>query len=120
MGVPDLEKSRSVAGYKPGTDSSETYIHVTGGSAELSLQSTERKLPRLDSANARISAFSAQSGTYRWTLEAEVPLAFTLANAQSCRVRVGGQDIAPVQQLAGLSHYMVSAHAARPLEAICQ
>jgi hypothetical protein len=118
LGLPDVAKSRAVAGYKPGA--TESYVHLVGDASVLVLQTAASLSPRLDSANAKVSAFEAQAGTYRWTLEGEVPLAFSLANAQGCRVRVGGQDIAAAHQQAGLSHYVVSSHAARPLEAICQ
>ena len=49
-----------------------------------------------------------------------VPLAFTLAHADACRIRVAGHDLKPVRRIANLSYYELKAHAARPLEAICR
>ena len=49
-----------------------------------------------------------------------VPLEFSLANAAQCRVRVAGRDLSPLRRDGAVSHYRLTAHAARPLEALCQ
>lgn len=118
MGFPNLEKSHAIAGYRAGQ--SESYLHLGSDAAELVLSPAESATLRLVSANARIESFEPTTGGLRWNLAGNVPLKFTLANAQACRVRVAGKDIAPTQRIANLSHYEIKAHAARPLETICR
>lgn len=57
---------------------------------------------------------------HRWTLQGQVPLAFTLDQADHCQVRAGGQALRPSRRQGSLAHYTLTSHAARPLEAICQ
>lgn len=118
LGVPDLARSQAVAGYRDGAEG--RYVHLADGAAELALSKRNTPVPRLESANARISAYEAQSGRQRWTLEGEVPLEFSLADADACRVSVAGRELQPVRRQGHLAHYTLPVHAARPLEAICQ
>ena len=118
MGFPDSEKSSAIAGYRVGT--TESYLHLGRDAAELVLRPVESAALRLDSANARVESFEPITGGLRWNLAGNVPLKFTLANAQGCRVRVAGRDLAPVQHVGHLTYYEIKAHAARPLEAICR
>jgi hypothetical protein len=118
MGLPDLQRSRDVAGYREAAP--VTYVHLSGNDAEVALTSKPSAAPRLESANARIDAFSSAPGKYRWTLEGQVPLEFALDNIAGCRVRAGGKTIAPARRQGTLSHYALTSYAARPLEAICQ
>lgn len=118
LGQPDLARSRAVAGYR---DSDEgRYVHLADASAELVAALRSDTPPRLVSANARIAGYSAEGGVQRWTLEGQVPLEFTLADAGACQIRVAGRELQAVRRQATLSHYALPAHAARPLEAICQ
>lgn len=118
LGQPDLARSRGVAGYRDGTEG--LYVHLANAAAELVPAADSLAAPRLVSANARISAYSVEGNVRRWTLEGQVPLEFTLADAETCHVRVAGRELQPQRRQASLSHYALPAHAARPLEAICQ
>ncbi len=119
LGAPDLARSQAVAGYRAGREGS--YVHLSADAAELVLTPHSTPAPRLDSANARITAYERQDGRQRWTLEGEVPLEFSLADAGACRVSVAGRELQAVRRQANTLHYTLPAtHAARPLEAICQ
>lgn len=118
LGPPDLARSRAVAGYRDGAEG--RYIHLSDAAAELVTATRSEQVPRLVSANARISAYTVDGGVRRWTLDGQVPLEFTLADAGACRVSVAGRELQPVRRQAALFHYALPAHAARPLEAICQ
>lgn len=119
LGVPDLPHSQAVAGYRPGADGH--YVHLGADSAELVLRQEDRPAAlRLDSANARITGYTATGGTHHWNLEGHVPLRFALDNTAGCRIRVAGKELTPVLRQGSLNHYAVNDRAARPLEAICQ
>lgn len=118
MGFPDLQKSNGVAGYRSG--SAERYVHLGNSSAELILSPGELPGPTLMSANGKVERSVRVGDGWRWDLAATVPLRFTLANAQSCRVRAAGRDLTPVRRDANLAFFEIQAHAARPLEAICR
>lgn len=118
MGFPDIKNSRAIAGYRTGQGAS--YIHLGSDTAELVTRPAESATPRLVSANARVEGFDLSAGSMRWNLAGNVPLQFTLAHAEGCRVRAGGVDLTPTRREANLSYYQVQAHAARPLEAICR
>lgn len=122
LGMPDLALSESVAGFKPNPQ--DTYLHVAGPSAELVFGPQSKNTARLDSANATLESVersvSATTTTYRWALAGHVPLQFTLAHATGCRVTVAGRELTPSRSQAEFSHYQLSTHAARPLEAICR
>lgn len=119
LGAPDLARSQAVAGYRAGHEGH--YVHLGADAAELVLSSTGAPAPRLESANARITAYEREGERQRWTLEGEVPLEFSLADAGACRVSVAGRELQAVRRQANTLHYTLPAtHAARPLEAICQ
>ncbi len=122
LGTPDLVLSESVAGFKP--NAQDTYLHLAGSSGEVVFTQQAKKSVRLDSANATPQAFersnNASTTTYRWTLAGQVPLQFTLAHATGCRITVAGRELTPSRSQAEFSHYQLSTHAARPLEAICR
>lgn len=119
LGVAALATSTGIAGYR--SADTYSYVHLASDSAELALTPTAVLEPLLVSANARIHAFApSATGGGRWDLQGHVPLQFTLANVQSCRVRVAGRDVTPVRRDGVLSHYELPDHAARPLEAICR
>lgn len=118
LGFPDLQSSRAVAGYRAGK--TDSYVHLSGDSAELSLRTVESDGMRLVSANARVESAEPTVDGMRWNLMGRVPLQFTLAHADSCRVRVGGVDLKPTRRVGQLAYYQIKDHAARPLEAICR
>ena len=118
LGFPDMDKSPALAGYRAGPN--DNYLHLGRDAADLVLRATAAPTPRLESANARVERFETTAQGYRWVLEGHVPLAFTLAHADACRIRVAGHDLKPVRRTANLAYYELKAHAARPLEAICR
>jgi hypothetical protein len=118
MGFPDEQKSQAGAGFSAGPR--ERYVHLSGDAAELVLRPVESLLPRLVSANARVESFAATPEGLKWQLAGHVPLKFTLAHADACHIRIGGKEISPARRAAGLSHYEIKSHVARPLEAICR
>ena len=121
LGNPDLARSQGLAGYRD--ENGFSYVHLTANQSDVELIATadpKQNTVRLVSANARI--LEAQTGSasqQQWTLEGHVPLEFTLAYARGCRVRVAGRELQAVRREGVLSHYKISAHAARPLETIC-
>jgi len=116
LGWPDLSASSAVAGFAPGRDG--LYVHLDAAQAELVTRMDEPRQPRLVSANARIE--SAEPGRLRWALRGYVPLSFTLANAQNCRVQLDGRVVTPVKRQGNFSDYETKDHVAGTLEAICQ
>lgn len=122
LGIPDLDRSVAVAGYRDGAEG--RYVHLAGKSAaDLVMVAASGAAPggvRLVSANGRVEDSQRSGQGYRWSLVAHVPLEFSLANIAQCRVRVAGRDILPSRRDGAISHYRLTAHAARPLEAICQ
>lgn len=117
LGLPVIARSSGVAGYREGAEG--PYVHLGQPDAELSL-GTPASQPRLVSANARIAAYERNETTQRWTLEGDVPIEFALADAADCRVQAAGRELQAIRRQGSLAHYRLSAHAARPLEAICQ
>jgi hypothetical protein len=118
LGWPDMDNSPALAGYRAGQ--TESYLHLGRDAADLVLRPTAPTTPRLESANARVDSFETTAQGYRWVLEGHVPLTFTLAHADACRIRVAGHDLQPIRRAAHLAYYELKAHAARPLEAICR
>jgi polysaccharide biosynthesis protein PelA len=118
LGTPDLARSRAVAGYRDGAEG--RYLHLAGGAAELVFDKRAPVVPHLHSANARVSAYAATPSRQRWTFEGEVPLEFTLANAEGCRVRIADRELQALRRDGRHSHYALPQHAAGPIEAICQ
>ena len=122
LGTPDLALSESVAGFK--LNAQDTYLHLAGSSSELVFTPQAKNSARLDSANATLESVersaNASTTTYRWAMAGQVPLQFTLAHATGCRVTAAGRELTPLRNQAEFSHYQLSSHVARPLEAICR
>jgi hypothetical protein len=118
LGVPDLARSRAVAGWRDGSEG--RYVHLAAQRAELALSAEAAALPRLHAANARIDTYTHAPGRQRWHFSGEVPLEFTLADAEGCRVQLDGRELRPLRRADRLTHYSLPAHAAGPIEALCQ
>jgi hypothetical protein len=118
LGWPDLNQSVGIAGFAD--QQNDRYVHLGSDSAELVLTKVQPNGLQLVSANAKVEGIERLKNGFRWNLSGHVPLKFTLAHEQSCRVRAGGRELTPVRQTAGLSHFEIKDHAARPLEAICR
>ena len=118
MGVPDLQASTGVAGYRDGVDG--TYLHVVGEDIHIRLKPSQPAGLRLVSANATIDSFTASANGARWVLQGNVPLRFALAHVRDCEVSANGKTITAARSDADTSYYELNAHAAGPLEAICR
>jgi hypothetical protein len=118
LGFANVQKSQGVAGYKTGEK--DSYIHLASNHALLVLSAVESLEPRLDSANARIERFEPNSAGAQWQLKGHVPLQFTVAHADGCRVRLAGRDLTPVRRVGKLSYFELKTHAAGPIETHCR
>jgi hypothetical protein len=118
MGTPDIGRSSEVAGFV--THQGVVYSHLSGDSAEFELTSGQSPSARLVSVNGRIEKFEPLPKGGRWTINAYVPLKFTLANVDTCEVKVAGRLLKAKRRIGELSHFEIQDHVARPLEAICR
>ena len=117
MGFADMAASQGVAGYQAGENGS--YLHLGASSAELVLRASESNSPRLASANARLEAFEYTAQGPRWRLKGHVPLSFTLAHADGCRVQIDGKDLKPTRRVANLSYFDLKTTSAGPIDLLC-
>lgn len=84
-GYPDLAHSSNVIGYSAYND--DYYIHLgPGNEALVRLTDQPPTLPYLHDANARVSRFTRTQNGFEFTLVGYMPLKFTLANVDNCRV----------------------------------
>jgi polysaccharide biosynthesis protein PelA len=112
LGYPDFERSRNVAGYDD--FDGRRYIHLgPGGEAQLYLRATPSRQPYLKSANGLIEALGREPETLALTLEAQVPLAFTLGNATRCRTRIDGRERPGTADESGGVRFELTQHRAR-------
>ncbi|MFZ2220310.1 MAG: hypothetical protein WAV85_16750 [Rhodoferax sp.] len=118
LGFTDIRKSQGVAGYTLGEN--DSYIHLASDAALLALSTVESPAPRLDSANARIERFEQNSTGAQWQFKGHVPLQFTVAHADDCRVRMGGRNLTPARREGKLSHFELKTHATGPIEIRCR
>lgn len=118
LGFADVKKSHGVAGYT--TNENDRYIHLASDAAEVVLSTTESSVPRLDSANARIERFEQTSTGANWQLKGHVPLEFTVAHADNCRVRLAGRDLSPIRRVGNLSYFEVKTLTAGLIETRCK
>jgi len=116
--LPALKSSDGIAGFND--LGLQTYVHLGADHAELVLSPKSDTRPRLVSANARIDAFESVARELRWQLRGQVPLDFTLAHVQDCRVSLNGDILVPVRRQSKLSHFHIKEHAAGTLQALCQ
>ncbi len=118
LGFADIRKSQGVAGYTIGEN--DSYIHMASDAALLALSTVESPTPRLDSANARIERFEQNSTGAQWQFKGHVPLQFTVAHADDCRVRMGGRNLTPARREGKLSHFELKTQATGPIEIRCR
>ncbi len=87
MGYPNLKKSRNVIGYTDIND--QRYIHL-GPAIEsfLVFQATEPQSPYLLEANAVVTKFVVIDGEMHFRFKGHMPVTFTMANMESCKVKV--------------------------------
>jgi hypothetical protein len=48
-----------------------------------------------------------------------VPLSFTLAHADGCRVQIDGKDLKPTRRVANLSYFDLKTTSAGPIDLLC-
>ena len=89
---------------------------------EVRISTTDALIPSFTTLALNIPAENTTptNSGMRWSLIGNVPLQFTLANADTCQVRADGMDLKPTGRTANLSHYQLKTHAARAIEAICR
>lgn len=90
---PELTADGRVAGYN--THGDQHYIHVHGAEARITLGSAAPTGPYLLDANAPLQQLAVAPGRLTLEFEARMPLEFTLANAQACRVAAGNATLNP-------------------------
>jgi polysaccharide biosynthesis protein PelA len=117
MGWPDLQRSEGVAGFMKLRD--ELFIHLSANTANLVLTDTPPSGPRLVSANGRIDQFKQSANGPQWAITANVPLKFSLANVQNCRVKVQGRTIQARKVSGDVSEFEIPEHATQSIETIC-
>ena len=124
LGTPELASAKGIAGFADGPEG--VYLHLSGSEAAVPMQTNRpARQPFLFSANARIGTRGSQlaADQISLSLQGHVPLQFTLANTQGCRVTADNAPIAPVQseQRAGLAlqHFRLP-NAAAQITARCQ
>lgn len=97
LGVPSVADSRGIAGYQP-RGSTDNYIHLTGSDALVKLVPQAATQPYLVEANGRIGSWKQDRSTIEFSLQAHVPLRFSLANISGCRVEGDGRALTGVSQ----------------------
>ena len=102
LGVPDMAGSRAVAGYQ--SRANENYIHLTDSDALLKLVPQAATQPYLVEANGRIGSWKQEGSSMQFSLQAHVPLRFSLANISGCRVEGDGRALTGVSQ-GGITRY---------------
>lgn len=117
LGVPDIAASEAVAGFNLVRD--EVFVHLGSDTAELVLTTDQQTKPRLVSANGHVERFEKTGEGFRWDLSGYVPMKFSLAHVQGCRVRVAGRELKPIRVNGDTSEFEITEHAARPLETLC-
>lgn len=118
LGRPAMDKSFGMAGYAEHGE--EGYLHLSDSQAELVFTTQPDSFPRLVAANGRVLDYRhTPEGVSRWRLQAHVPLAFSLAGAEACRVQVNGHAISPFQRKGEIGHFRLKDHAAATIEAYC-
>ena len=117
MGWPNLQQSQGVAGFVKLRD--EVFIHLSANTANLVLTDTPPSGPRLVSANGRIEQFQQTTNGPQWAVTAHVPLKFSLANVQNCRVKVQGRTIQARRVNGDTSEFEIPEHATQSIETIC-
>lgn len=83
--------STGVAGYNRHND--QHYIHLTTAEARVRTAGSAPATPYLVDANALLESASGDAGSMNLVFNARMPLAFTLANTQTCTVRSGNQRL---------------------------
>lgn len=117
LGFPDLLASRNVGGYT--SNDHDHYIHLTDDQAELAVTATAARIPRLVSANGFIRSAYYDNQVARWHLAGYVPLSFSLAHVDGCKIIVNNQPIVAKRRRGEIADFQVP-HASATIEALCR
>jgi hypothetical protein len=116
MGVPDLAASRGIAGYQ--TRGTDTYVHTADSQAMLRVAPQVPAQPYLVDANGRITAWQRDRSSMQFSLQAHVPLRFSLANVSGCRVEGDGRPLTGVAQ-GGITRYELKQNGIERISVSC-
>lgn len=118
--VPDLARSRGVAGSAPGP--SARYVHLSGDEVflkTLGAGDPANPVAALHSANGRLIAWSRNERSVRTTFEAHVPLEVEFDAAASCTLHHNGRAVAPKRAQGQRKHYVFEQSGRHDLELVC-
>ena len=119
LGYPDLTKSRNVVGFSPaGTD---YYVHL-GPDTLTELYFTHRKpnTPYLYSANGTVVSFNKGNGDTQLQLNGHMPLHFTMANMDHCKLSTHRGLLQGKQTSDGMTTYSLNVKDSNALTIRCQ
>ena len=117
-GYPDLQRSRNIAGFKQ--QGKVRYLHLSAPQAELILSGSAPKRPYLVEANGKISDWQYREHGLQARLEAHVPLQFSFANLQSCRLTADNAVLKPSQVRDNIYTYSLPNHAVATIRIECR
>ncbi len=116
-GVPDLEKSNSIAGYN--SYNGQRYIHASAANIELVTGTHREKRPYLISANAELTFATREKGQLQLSFAPQVALDIKIANAGKCQLRQHGESIGSSKRSNNITHLYLKKHVTGPIEAYC-
>jgi polysaccharide biosynthesis protein PelA len=116
LGVPDVAASRAISGYQ--RRASEIYVHTAAADALLKLAPQATAQPYVVDANGRIERWQQDGGTLRFSLQAHVPLRFSLANVSGCQVVGDAGALAGVAQ-GGITRYELKQNGIERISVSC-
>jgi polysaccharide biosynthesis protein PelA len=90
--APALDQASNVTGYSQGPDG--TYIHFDGGDARFAISQTAASVPYIGEANGFVRNFKRTAQGMSFEFAGHYQPFVKLANAQQCKVTVGGQTVA--------------------------
>ena len=119
LGVPSLRESTGVAGYVP-HEGGDRFVHLADDGARIVPEraSDTAPLPRLATANARLTRFERTANGFRMGLRGHLPVEFTLGEATRCTVQVDGRPLRG--EGAARDQYRLGTHGSDAIEIACR
>lgn len=118
MGYPDLQRSQNIAGFKQ--QGNVRYVHMSGPEASLKLSQQAPTTPYLVEANGKLTQWRVSGNSQQARLEAHVPLQFSFANLQSCRLSADNTVLKPSQVRDNIYTYSLPNHAVATIRIECR
>ncbi|HUQ25408.1 MAG TPA: bifunctional glycoside hydrolase 114/ polysaccharide deacetylase family protein [Burkholderiales bacterium] len=87
LGVPDGDIAGALL------HGNERFIHLLHGDADIRFAAEAAAGPRLQEANARVTAFERGEKALRFSLQGHVPIEFRLSGAAPCEVQLAGRRL---------------------------